>query len=112
MIKETIYPQAVEHKLELIVEAAKDLDFGVPLRRDAIREVFGEVLLSNWLDSSELELTMDSVTKLMKRVAATSIVENMIDEGYLDILESNEGDILFMTEKGKQKHEEFEQLLK
>lgn len=101
------YPPSVEAKLELIIEASKQLDFeDAPLYDYAIREVFGEVLLEQWFsgDEDDLCLSANDVFNLFKKAVAVGVVDGLMDKGVIDMIESDEGDIVFLTEKGKQQY--------
>lgn len=103
MNKNTIYPDAVEERLNYIVEASKDLDFfDAPLHDECIREVFGEVLMDQWLNNTELNMDVEDVLDLYNKAAALSTINSLIDEGLIDTLETDSEDLIFVTEKGKQ----------
>lgn len=106
MTQQTIYPPAVETKLQLIWSTSKDLDWGlgIQLREDAMRSVFGPFLLEMWLanNADEMEITMNTLDNLIKRSAAVSLLSSLIDKGYVDTLESEEGDVVFLTSKGRE----------
>lgn len=106
MTQQTIYPPAVETKLQLIWSTSKNLDWGldIQLREDAMRSVFGPFLLEMWLanNADEMEVSMNTLDNLIKRSAAVSLLNSLIDKGYVDTLESEEGDVVFLTSKGRE----------
>ncbi len=102
MNDKTIYPDAVEEKLQYIVESSKDLEFDEPLHEECVREVFGSLLMDQWLNNTEPDLDEHAVLTLFKKAAAMSVLKDLIDEGFLDTLETDEDDLVFITEKGKQ----------
>ena len=106
MTQQTIYPPAVETKLQLIWSTSKNLDWGldIQLREDAMRSVFGPFLLEMWLanNDDEMEVSMNTLDHLIKRSAAVSLLNSLIDKGYVDTLESEEGDVVFLTSKGRE----------
>lgn len=100
---ETIYPQSVEERLQIIVEHAQMLKEDFHMHDSCIREAFGPVLMEQWLsgDDESSNLDAEGVFALFQRACAMTILKDLMDEGLVDVIDSDEGDIVFLTEKGK-----------
>ena len=99
----TNYPQQVADQLDFLVEQVNKTDFGYPIREQAVREIFGPVLFRNWLEGKEdMPFDESSFTALIKQAVATSMIEDLKEEGYVDTIQGDsEDEFVFLTEKGK-----------
>jgi hypothetical protein len=99
----TNYPPTVEEKLELVSDVLTNIDYQYPMYEQCIRDVFGPLLLQQWLDGTELGFEVDEFEKLLKLTIARSLVEEMREEGLLDTIHDPQkgDDIVFLTQKGK-----------
>lgn len=99
----TNYPPTVEEKLSSVSEVMQNIDYEYPIYDRCIREVFGPIFLQQWFDGKEIELDLNQFEDLIKLTIAKSIVEEMREEGLLDMIEDPEkgDDVVFLTQKGK-----------
>ena len=100
----TNYPQSVEEKLDFITEAVMSLELEYPLFENCIRETFGQVLFDQWLSGNDDEpaFTEESFHDLLKLAVARSMVQNLESEGLIEIIEADDVDMVFVTEKGRE----------
>lgn len=100
----TNYPQSVEEKLDFITEAVMSLELEYPLYENYVRETFGQVLFEQWLSGNEDEqpFTEEGFQDLLKLAVAKSMVQSLQDDGLIDIIETDDSDVVFVTEKGKE----------
>ncbi len=102
----TNYPQAIEEKLDFIVEAVLEtIDDQYPIREEFVREVFGEALFQHWLTGNdEPPMDEEGFERLMKIAVAKSIFQELQDRGFIDSIEGdNDIEYVFVTAKGKEK---------
>lgn len=105
IMNDTIYPPSVEEKLKHIVESSKEIRFedDIKLNENCVREAFGKVLFDNWLaGNEEFEMSIDEILNLYTKAAALTVVHNLLNEGYIDSIEDEDGrEMVFVTQKGK-----------
>jgi hypothetical protein len=108
MNNETIYPPSVEEKLQMIVEFGKQLEYETPLHDNCVREVFGELFLQAWLSGDEnLEISTEEVMDLFDKAAAMSMLDDYLSDGYIDTIEVDGEEMIYVTQKGREFYDDF-----
>lgn len=77
---------------------------------EIFREIIGGAALSVWMDSGDVNLSPDDLTRLLFEIMLRAHVEVLKKEGFIDSMFDDEGnEHLWMTEKGKKKMEELQE---
>ena len=109
MKKEKIYPDSVEEKTQMCMEALEkayaempefDFDNSQAYLRDAISKIF----FQQWLkgDEDEIGLDEEKIYKLMLMAEANYLLDGLEKKGYIDSIDDENGnEVVFLTTKGK-----------
>ena len=77
---------------------------------EIFREIIGGAALNVWMDSGDVNLSPDDLTRLLFEIMLRAHVEVLKKEGYIDSMFDDEGnEHLWMTEKGKKRMEELQE---
>jgi len=77
---------------------------------EIFREIIGGAVLNVWMDSGDVNLSPDDLTRLLFEIMLRAHVEVLKKEGFIDSMFDDEGnEHLWMTEKGKKKMEELQE---
>lgn len=77
---------------------------------EIFREIIGGAALNVWMDSGDVNLSPDDLTRLIFELMLRAHVEVLKKEGFIDSMFDDEGnEHLWMTEKGKKRMEELQE---
>ena len=77
---------------------------------EIFREIIGDAALNVWMDSGDVNLSPDELTRLLFEIMLRAHVEVLKKEGYIDSMFDDEGnEHLWMTEKGKKRMEDLQE---
>ena len=77
---------------------------------EIFREIIGDAALNVWMDSGDVNLSPDELTRLLFEIMLRAHVEVLKKEGYIDSMFDDKGnEHLWMTEKGKKRMEELQE---
>tara|TARA_R110001592_G_scaffold104103_2_gene292992 strand:- start:10274 stop:10720 length:447 start_codon:yes stop_codon:yes gene_type:complete len=77
---------------------------------EIFREIIGGAALNVWMDSGDVNLSPDDLTRLLFELMLRAHVEVLKKEGFIDSMFDDEGnEHLWMTEKGKKRMEELQE---
>tara|TARA_B100000900_G_C20573688_1_gene714414 strand:- start:1151 stop:1603 length:453 start_codon:yes stop_codon:yes gene_type:complete len=77
---------------------------------EIFREIIGGAALDTWMDTGDVNLGPDDLTRLLFEIMLRAHVEVLKKEGFIDSMFDDEGnEHLWMTEKGKKKMEELQE---
>lgn len=77
---------------------------------EIFREIIGGAALNVWMDSGDVNLSPDDLTRLLFEIMLRAHVEVLKKEGYIDSMFDDEGnEHLWMTEKGKKRMEDLQE---
>lgn len=93
------YPQEVEEQLYAVINAAK---LHTKVSEESIHDVFGDFLFKKWLNGDEGDEDLEEVSsQLLKQAMALDTVNNLLNKGYMDSIECDGKEVVFLTAKGK-----------
>lgn len=104
------YPKEVlDASLEVttIVMEAGVADEWPMVTKEILYEEFGRVFFQKWLSGDEFRMTEDEASDIFKRAVAVGTVNELVEEGYLDTIDADDQELVFLTEKGKKAAKEF-----
>jgi len=77
---------------------------------EIFREIIGGAALDTWMDTGDVNLGPDDLTRLLFEIMLRAHVEVLKKEGFIDSMFDDEGnEHLWMTEKGKKRMEELQE---
>lgn len=85
-----------------IIESGIITDEWPMVTKQILQEEFGKVFFQKWLDGDDYVMTEVEAENVLKLAVAVGIVNELLEEGYLDTVEADNQEIMFITEKGKQ----------
>tara|TARA_R110000868_G_scaffold387547_1_gene656150 strand:- start:862 stop:1251 length:390 start_codon:yes stop_codon:yes gene_type:complete len=109
MKNEKIYPDSVEEKTQMCMEALEkayaempefDFDKSQAYLRDSINNIF----FQQWLkgDDDEIGLDEEKIYRLMLMAEASHLLDSLEKKGYIDSIDDEDGnEVVFLTTKGK-----------
>ena len=109
MKNEKIYPDSVEEKTQMCMEALEkayaempefDFDKSQAYLRDSINNIF----FQQWLkgDDDEIGLDEEKIYRLMLMAEANQLLDSLEKKGYIDSIDDEDGnEVVFLTTKGK-----------
>ena len=101
-----VYPDSVEQQLEVMMSHVDELDMvkDGEVRKEFIREEFGEMLFQKWLDGVEdVEISTEQFIDMLKMASAKTVLQSLKDKKLIDSVDDGEGnDYVFLTSKGKE----------
>ena len=109
MKNEKIYPDSVEEKTQMCMEALEkayaempefDFDKSQAYLRDSINNIF----FQQWLkgDDDEIGLDEEKIYRLMLMAEANHLLDSLEKKGYIDSIDDEDGnEVVFLTTKGK-----------
>ena len=106
----TIYPNEVSTITNVIVDKLVEvglLEDHPQITTEILYEEFGKEFFNKWVDGDDLILDEDLAQMALKRAIAVGMLNELIQEGLVDTIETDDEDFIFLTEKGKQVAEEF-----
>lgn len=109
IMSQTTYPTQIEEVLTEWQEALQDPEFLKEQEIDhayvkqATRDVFGPVLMEQWLNIGEVGISENLAEPLIKRFIVAAILLEMKSKGLVDSIEDENGEEVFWaTPKGKE----------
>ena len=98
------YPPTVEQKLEILCRVVGNIPNHSPIYEQCTREVFGPILLQQWVDGIDVQFEVEDFSKLVDLVITNSVVQQMKEDSLIDSIEhpDNGYEMVFLTDKGKQ----------
>ena len=109
MKNEKIYPDSVEEKTQMCMEALEkayaempefDFDKSQAYLRDSINNIF----FQQWLkgDDDDIGLDEEKIYRLMLMAEASHLLDSLEKKGYIDSIDDEDGnEVVFLTTKGK-----------
>lgn len=109
MKKEKIYPDSVEEKTQMCMEAlekayAEMPDFDFNNSQAYLRDAISKIFFQQWLkgDEDEIGLDEEKIYKLMLMAEANYLLDGLEKKGYIDSIDDENGnEVVFLTTKGK-----------
>jgi hypothetical protein len=100
-----VYPESVEQQLDVMMSHVDLLELvqSGEIRKEFIREEFGEMLFQKWLDGTEdVEISTEQFIDMLKMASAKTVLQSLKDKKLIDTVDDGEGnDYVFLTNKGK-----------
>lgn len=112
--QQRVYPESVEQQLDVMMSHVDLLDIvqSGEVRKEYIREEFGNMLFQKWLDGVEdVEISTEQFIDMLKMASAKSVLQSLKEKNLIDSIDDGEGnDYVFLTKKGKELVHEDKQL--
>lgn len=112
--QQRVYPECVEQQLDAMMSHIDLLDLvrDGEIRKEFVREEFGEMLFQKWLDGVEdVEISTEQFIDMLRMASAKSLLQNLKDKKLIDSVDDGEGnDYVFLTKRGKELMQEDKQL--
>lgn len=112
--QQRVYPECVEQQLDVMMSHIDLLDLvrDGEIRKEFVREEFGEMLFQKWLDGVEdVEISTEQFIDMLRMASAKSLLQNLKDKKLIDSVDDGEGnDYVFLTKRGKELMQEDKQL--
>ena len=85
-----------------IIESGIITDEWPMVTKQILQEEFGKIMFQKWLNGDDYVMTESEAESVLKLAIAIGTVNELIEEGYLDTIEADNQELVFVTEKGKQ----------
>jgi hypothetical protein len=112
--QQRVYPESIEQQLDVMMSHIDLLDLvrDGEVRKEFVREEFGEMLFQKWLDGVEdVEISTEQFIDMLRMASAKSLLQNLKDKNLIDSVDDGEGnDYVFLTKLGKELMQEDKQL--
>lgn len=101
-----VYPESVEQQLDVMMNHVDLLDLvqSGDIRKEFIREEFGQMLFEKWLDGIEdVEISTEQFIDMLKMASAKTVLQSLKEKNLIDSIDDGEGnDYVFLTSRGKE----------
>ena len=109
MKNEKIYPDSVEEKTQMCMEAlekayAEMPEFDFHKSQAYLRDSINNIFFQQWLkgDDDEIGLDEEKIYRLMLMAEASHLLDSLEKKGYIDSIDDEDGnEVVFLTTKGK-----------
>lgn len=103
-----MYPEPIQEFANNLIEHLKDVDriegTKYPISYDHLHNSVCEDLMPKWIAGEDMVLSEESFSSFYNQAFVAATIEGLVKKGLVDTIDSDQGEVVFLTQKGKAVH--------